>query len=248
MASWPLECWQIPTGASPWWSETCSEGPDHRRGVPQDRFAHLLMRRGSLTLSELFPGLLDELLAHGVPVWNDGDLSKIDASFRGHRLVRSGRFSDLHSTTFYGTSRPLLEFLIRRRVLALPNVTVLEGRDVIELTSTAPRDRVTGVRVSDRSGGQEQVLDADLVVDASGRGSRTPVFLEQLGYARPAEDELTVRLTYSSQFLQMAPDALPEKAVNVGFMPGRSAGMSLFGYENDTWLLTLAGNMGYNLP
>jgi 2-polyprenyl-6-methoxyphenol hydroxylase-like FAD-dependent oxidoreductase len=206
------------------------------------------MRRGSLALSELFPGLLDELLDHGVPAWNDGDLSTIYVSFGGHRLVRSGRFTDLHSTTFYGTSRPLLEFLVRRRVLSLPNVTFLEGLDVIEAVCTVQRDRVTGVRMADRSGGQEQILAADLVVDATGRGSRTPVLLEQLGYDRPEEDELTVRLTYSSQFFRIAPGALPEKYFYVGFIPGHSLGMALFGYENDMWVLTLTGIMGCEPP
>lgn len=169
-------------------------------------------------------------------------------SFGGHRLVRSGRFSDLDATTFYGASRPLLEFLVRRRVLALPNVTFLEGLDVIEAVSTVQRDRVTGVRVADRSGGQEQVVTADLVVDATGRGSRTPAFLEQLGDDRPVEDELTVRLVYSSQFFPMTPGAIPEKVVNVGCIPGRPRAMGLFGYENDTWMLTLGGTMGYQPP
>ena len=93
----------------------------------------MLLRRGSQILSDLFPGLLEDLLADGVPVWNDGDLSKLDLSFRGHQLVRCGRFADLSSTTLYSPSRPLLEFHVRQRILALANVTLLQRRDVLEL-------------------------------------------------------------------------------------------------------------------
>jgi 2-polyprenyl-6-methoxyphenol hydroxylase-like FAD-dependent oxidoreductase len=93
--------------------------PANRQGVPQGRHGHVLLRRGSQILSDLFPGLLDELVADGVPVWKDGDLSKIDVSFRGHQIVRSGRFTDLQSTAFYSPSRPFLEFLVRQRIWLL---------------------------------------------------------------------------------------------------------------------------------
>src|SRR5689334_5873014 len=90
------------------------ETPENRRGVPQGRHAHLLMRRGSMALSELFPGVLEDLAAGGAPVWDDGDLSKLDVSVAGHRLTREGRFSDLDSTIVYSASRPLLEFHLRQ--------------------------------------------------------------------------------------------------------------------------------------
>ena len=61
------------------------------------------------------------------------------------------------------------------------------------MTTTARRDRVTGVFTAQRGGNGVSQLPADLVVDATGRGARTPVMLERLGYARPAEDNVTVR-------------------------------------------------------
>ena len=69
-------------------------------------------------------------------------------------------------------------------------MTIQGGQDVAELTSTADRKRVTGVRVIDRVGGTEQQLTAGLVVDAMGRGAHTPAFLESLGYGRPVEDHI----------------------------------------------------------
>lgn len=222
------------------------DSPENRRGVPQDKHSHLLMRRGSLTIAELFPGLLEELVASGAPVWDDGDLSRLEASLVGHRLVRQGQFSDLHSTIFYSATRPLLEFHVRRHVLALNNILAYPAHEFLDVAMDG--DGVTGVRVRDQDSGEEELLFADLVVDATGRASRLPVLLESRGYPRPAEDEVTIRLTYSSQLFQMSRDKLPEIAVNVGSYPGRPKGMGLFCCENDTWMLTVTGIMGHQPP
>jgi 2-polyprenyl-6-methoxyphenol hydroxylase-like FAD-dependent oxidoreductase len=206
------------------------------------------MRRGSQILSDLFPGLLDELVTDGAPVWDDGDLSKIDVSFRGHRILRSGRFADLSSTAFYSPSRPFLEFHVRQRLLALSNVRILQRRDVFDLTCTPERDRITGVRIANLQNGDEELPFADVVVDATGRGSRTPLFLESLGYPRPVQDELAIGLTYHSQPFHVPPGILKEKVYVYNFVPGRPKAVSLFGYENDTWMLTVQGILGQETP
>jgi 2-polyprenyl-6-methoxyphenol hydroxylase-like FAD-dependent oxidoreductase len=102
-------------------------------------------------------------------------------------------------------SRQLLECLVRQRVRNSPNIVVLQAHDVVDLTSAGQQDRVTGARVRARDGGTENVLAAELVVDATGRGSRTPTFLDHLGYNRPVRDHIDVRLTYTSQLLRLPP-------------------------------------------
>jgi len=216
----------------------------NRRGVPQGRHVHLLLGRGSQVLDELFPGFLDELVAAGAPSF-DGDMSKLYLSNGGHLFPRSGRAKDI---PFFLPSRPLLESHVRRRVRAVANVTVLDGHDVVELTSTPPRDRVTGALVRERPDGSERVLGADLVVDAMGRGARTPAFLEGLGYGRPAEDQLGMRLAYSSQLLRIPPGMLNELMVIIGPVPGRPTGMALFGNENNTWMFSVIGMVGREPP
>ncbi len=216
----------------------------NRRGVPQGRHVHLLLGRGSQVLDELFPGFLDELVAAGAPSF-DGDMSKLYLSNGGHLFPRSGRAIDV---PFFLPSRPLLESHVRRRVRAVANVTVLDGHDVVELTSTPPRDRVTGALVRARPDGSERVLGADLVVDAMGRGARTPAFLEGLGYGRPVEDHLGMRLAYSSQLLRIPPGMLNELMVIIGPVPGRPTGMALFGNENNTWIFSVIGMVGREPP
>lgn len=222
------------------------ELPVNRPGVPQGRHGHLLMRRGSLGMSELVPGVLGDVKAAGAPVWDDGDLGRLDVTMAGHRLVRHGRFTDLDSTILYSPSRPLLEFHIRRRVLALDNVVAYPGCDFKDVVVAG--DRVTGVRVRDQDSGQHRLLSADLVVDATGRGSRMPALLQLRGYPRPAEDELKMRLTYRSQLFRMSVRQWPEIVVSVGFEPGRLKGIWLFSNEDDTVMLTLGGIMGHEPP
>ena len=89
---------------------------------------------------------------------------------------------------------------------------------------------------------------ADLVVDATGRGSRTPAFLESLGYDRPIEDEVVMRLAYASQLLRIPAGMHNEIMVLVGPVPGRPTGMGLFTYENTTWMLTAVGLVGREPP
>lgn len=224
--------------------DALGEGAANRRGVPQGRHPHALLARGAQTLEELFPGILDQLAADGAPVWSDGDLSRLHVSFGGHRMVHWGRSPLAEELPgMYQPSRPFLEAHVRQRVSELPNVRMLDHREVLGLTATEDRRRVTGVRIS---GGR--VLPADLVVDAMGRAAHTPAFLESLGYERPPEDHIVVRTTYVSQSLRLPPEALAEEAVLISPARGRPTGMFLGHNENDSWLFTVFGMAGRQPP
>lgn len=218
----------------------------NRRGVPQGRHAHGLLGRGSQVLAELFPGFLDDLVAAGAPVFDYTDLSKALFSVAGHQLIRAGGYRDIPPAFF--PSRPLLESLVRRRVRETANITLLEGFDVVDLTSTKTRDRVTGARVRSRDGDSERVLTSDLVADATGRGARTPALLDTLGYGRPSEEQVGVRVVYSSQLLRIPPGTLKELVVLVTPVPGRPIAVALAGYEDDTWMFTVGGMVGCEPP
>lgn len=226
--------------------DTLPMDPVNRRGVPQGRLIHAIQSRGTQILDELFPGFRDELAAGGAASWEDGDLSRIRISVGGHQMTRSGRAPNPPSLSF--PSRPFLEWNVRRRVWALPNVTILEGHDVAGLTATPDRDRVTGARVVRRDDDRETTLTADLVVDATGRGSRTPTFLEELGYGRPPEDELVVHLAYACQLLRIAPGAVEEQMIALFPEPGRPKMFALFGYENDMWMVAVGTMAGLEPP
>ncbi|WP_231999272.1 NAD(P)/FAD-dependent oxidoreductase [Mycobacterium sp. 1081908.1] len=220
------------------------DGPLTRRGVPQGAQPHTLPTRAAGIMDELFPGFLDELVAGGARVWDDGDLSRLDLTFNGHPLLRSGKIPDPESIVIHHAHRPFIEWHLRRRVRSIPNVTFLDGHDAVRLTSTPQRGRVTGAVLAARDSGAERTLAADLVVDATGRGSRTPMFLQQLGYRRPREDKLAVHVTYASMRVHVAPGTLRENFTITAAEPGRPTAFAMFGGENDTYVLavqTLAG-------
>jgi 2-polyprenyl-6-methoxyphenol hydroxylase-like FAD-dependent oxidoreductase len=225
--------------------DTLPDNATNRRGVPQGRHLHALLARGAQVLDELFPGILDELVADGVPHFDGQDLSKLHYDLGGHRVVSTG---SVESFTAYLASRPCLEHHVRRRVRAIANITMLDNHDVVELVSTPDAARITGVRIVDRHSRYQGILPANLVVDATGRAARTPAWLDGMGYGRPVEDHVVVHLTYASQVLRMRPGALHELGVLIGVVPGRPTGIGLLNCENDTWVVTAIGMAGQEPP
>ena len=221
------------------------ETAENRRGVPQGRHAHLLVTRGTQILDELLPGLLDDLAAGGVPVIRD--FAEFRFSPGGHRLCLKGRPAEPFSCQ---ASRPYLEAHVRARVRALPTVEIVDRCEVVGLATNAARDRVTGVRVLRRAAGSAaETVDADLVLDATGRGGRTPAWLATIGYGQPPEEQLAIQLKYATRHLRLRPGALGgEKMVAIGAEPGRPTGLVLFAQEQDRWILTVIGYDGHHPP
>ncbi len=211
-----------------------------RRGVPQGRHAHGLLARGQQILEDLFPGFTAELEAAGIPV---GDLGgQVRWYFDGHRL--SPGPTDLR---LVGVARPVLEGHVRRRVAALPGVRFVEGADIAGLTVSGDGGRVTGARVHHE--GREQALEADLVVDATGRGSRAPVWLEELGYGRVPEERIRIDLTYTSVMYRWRTDPFRgDMSINPVATPANPRGAFLHTLGGDRCMLSLTGVLGDRPP
>jgi 2-polyprenyl-6-methoxyphenol hydroxylase-like FAD-dependent oxidoreductase len=119
------------------------DDPVNRRGVPQGRHVHALLARGAQIIDGFFPGILDELVAAGVPVLDDGELSKLYLSYGGHEVLRSGQLTgDDEGLALYLPSRPFLECHVRRRLQAIANVSIRGGHDVTNFMSTPDRTRI----------------------------------------------------------------------------------------------------------
>ncbi len=172
------------------------DGPAFRKGAPHARHAHGLLVRGQQIMEDLFPGLTEDLWAQGAIPTNMGrDLTL----YIGGARVKPFE-ADLVIT---GSSRPLLENAIYSRLRQMPQVRFLTGRDVTGLCTDEANRHVTGIRLQERSkhGQAEQELAADLVVDASGRGSKLPTWLEALGYQPPAETTVDSQTSYTTRDL-----------------------------------------------
>jgi 2-polyprenyl-6-methoxyphenol hydroxylase-like FAD-dependent oxidoreductase len=206
---------------------------EHRKGVPHGRHVHGLHPRGREILDELFPGFTDSLAAAGA-VRCDA-LADLRFQIWGHQLVKApiGLPALL-------ASRPFLEGHIRELVRALPQVTVLGGHSAAGLTATADRRRITGVKVDGSA-----VIEAELVVDASGRGSRTGLWLTDLGYQAPAEDRIDIGLGYSTRSYRLRPGAVDGDAlILTAGTPANPRTGVLAATEGGRHMVTLAGICG----
>ncbi|HTY28084.1 MAG TPA: oxidoreductase [Mycobacterium sp.] len=215
------------------------DGPVDRSAIPQGQHVHLLMARGAQELEGLFPGLLDDMAADGMPVLRNRP-GEIHFTASGHVLGtgRSGR----DGFTGYLPSRALLEWHVRTRVKALPRVQIVRG-DVDEPVFDPAADRVTGVVLD---GGVP--VSADLVVEASGRGSRLPTWMQQWGFEQPRVDTVKVGVTYASHRVRIPVGMMPEKMVVVGAAQDRPLGLGMLFHEDGAWTVTAFGVGGAQPP
>ena len=210
--------------------------PGNRAAVPQGRHVHLLMARGALEFDELFPGLLDSMVAAGVPILENRP-ECIHFGAAGHVLGTGHTLQD--QFTAYVPSRPQLEWQIRRRVYDIPNVEI-QHRSVAQPRFDFDAQRVTGVLLDSDADEPDFVL-SDLVVDAAGRGTRLPVWLEQWGFQRPPEKTIDVGIGYASQQFRLPEGAIRERVIVAGASREEPRGLGLLGYEDGTWMLTTFG-------
>lgn len=221
--------------------DTYPEGVGERSGVPHSRHVHALLARGRLELERLFPGfgnLAREGGAHEI------DFGMDFATLRPYGW--SQRRPDGLSLLF--ASRNLIESVVRGLFRRLPNVTLLEQTAVTSLNSaTNGCRRVTGVTLRSADGSGPTQLDADLVVDASGRASQAPAWLKALGLEPPQETVVNAFAGYSSRWFQApSPERWPQewwwKGIWIDLKEPEvlTAGV-LFPVEHGRWIITLGG-------
>ncbi|MFE2329960.1 NAD(P)/FAD-dependent oxidoreductase [Streptomyces sp. NPDC059385] len=215
------------------------EGPAPRRGLPQGRHTHLLWSGGARAIEEILPGITDD--------WTRAGAIRRSLPTDLVTMTAQGWIPRVPEKQFnISCSRDLLDSVVRARVTALKGVTTLRQSRVRALEGTAAR--VTGVRV----GTPEEeglLLAADLVVDASGRGSRARTWLDALGVAGIRQAEVDSGLVYATRIFEA-----PAGAHEMGFpivnvqsdprvpVPGQTA--TVVPIENGQWQATLSGTRG----
>src|SRR5262249_12191966 len=175
--------------------------PEDRKGVPQGRHVHGLLARGGQLLTRFFPGIVQELLDGGATPFD------VTADFLWHHF---GAYKFRHKTGMVGlsVSRALLESAVRSRVLSLQNINCFQGVAVQGLIP-GPDRCVAGVKlVRQVNGDLRDEIRADLTIDASGRGSHSSVWLEQLGYGSVAQVEIGIDVGYTSRIYERKPGDL----------------------------------------
>ena len=217
--------------------DSFSEDDEPRKGVPQGKSVHVLFGGGIRVINQLFPGFFGELVEKGAVVC---DFSKDLCWYHGG-VWKARPASDLVS---YWQSRPFLESNLRRRLQQETDIQILEQCAVTGLRASPDRTRITGVKIR-RIEGEEQTeeMEADLVVDASGRGSQVPAWLESFGYARPDETTVKVDIGYASRIFETPQDATRDWQIMAlyGTPPKSTRTGYIFPIEGGRWLVSEVG-------
>jgi 2-polyprenyl-6-methoxyphenol hydroxylase-like FAD-dependent oxidoreductase len=217
----------------------------YRRGVPHGRHAHGLISKGQEIVESHFPGVTKEIIDAGVKA---GDFSNdVQWYFNGKRLRPS-----MSGLLCVPATRPVLEYHIRERTRKIPNVIFRDGCDILGLTSTPDRRTVTGVRIRPQtSDDTSETILADLVIDATGRGSRTPAWLQELGYERPEEERVKIGLAYTTRHFRLDTDPLgTDLAIIPAPTPAYPRGAFFYRLPGDDnrFELSLTGMLGDHPP
>jgi 2-polyprenyl-6-methoxyphenol hydroxylase-like FAD-dependent oxidoreductase len=199
--------------------------PQPRAGVPQGRQPHVFLYRGLLDINELLPGLRQNLLDLGAVPFNTGDLPWLGE--HGWFPTSQRRFEVVSAT------RPLFEHVVAQRVLTMSTVTVHQNVRANALHRASNRWLVKGADGS--------CFESDLVVDASGRGSRLPHWLVDLGLEPPPTFAIDAHVGYATRMYLGGPRARELPGVVVAATPTTLTGGLALAVEGRQWLVLAAG-------
>ena len=211
--------------------------PESRKGQPQARHLHGLLARGLQVMTHYFPDLLEALEEGGATVNYIG---------KNMRWFCYGGYRKRINLGHKGAvmSRPFLEWKIRERVQKIDNITFLDEKIVKRLMTDTQSRKVSGVEVISRDQSvPAQLIAANLVVDASGRGSKTPTWLQEMGYTPPQTSRVTVRVGYASQIYSRNPEEEDWIFVSPNAPEEKRAGGAI-PIEGNRWMVTLGGWAG----
>lgn len=221
--------------------ETLPAGPEPRKGVPQGHHIHLLLRSGADAIETLYPGFFRELAEQGgVSV----DFSTPEGAWFQHGVWKR---RPLEHLVVHCQTRPFLEQHLRTRLAHVSNVKIIEQCRAVRLELNPDRSRVTGVFTKSSGEGApseaEELIKTDLLVDASGRNSPTPKWLESEGFAQPEETAVAVRIGYASRFYEAPVRDRKALAVYARAPVSTKSGV-VFPVEGNRWIVTLMGCLG----
>lgn len=214
---------------------------ESRKGQPQTHHIHILLASGLITLQNYFPGLVDDLKNGGATVCDPGE-NMIWNCYGGYRSTFKIGMQIMFA------SRPFLEWKIRQQVLKLKNIELLDRCSVNQLLTDVSGKQITGIQITNKEG--VATLNADLVVDAAGRGSQSGKWLEQLGFKKPEESKVSCKTGYTSRIYKRNPES--ERGSNwlaiTPEAPKEQKGGGAFPVEGNRWIVSLFGWHGDHAP
>ena len=216
-----------------------ADGVEFSKGVPQARHPHILLLRGEQILEEYFPGFREDLLAGGGNRLNFG--SDLDMRFPDGWLPHYE--TKLEAVA---ASRRLLDYTIYQRVAENRNIRFKANSEVMAICSDEHNRRAIGVQIRNRENGRIEDIPAELVVDASGRSSKAPQWLSQLGFTPPEEQTVNALPGYATRIYDI-PEGFDQNWKTLYIMPNPpevTRGAIILPMEGNRWHLSLIGMSG----
>ena len=207
-----------------------------RSGTPQDNHAHGLLAGGLKALTEIYPDFDRDL----------ADAGAVSVNVPGDIRYEKPGVAELPQRDFgipmLSASRPLIELVLRRRTLAAGNVLLWSNCRVREFLSTGQDAAAVQAVQFDTRTGPTRTLNADLVIDASGRGALTLAFLRTLGWEPPPTTMIGVDITYSTAIVAIPSHlALNWKvALTLPDPPYQPLNAVLLPAEGNRWMVSVA--------
>ncbi len=198
-----------------------------RNGIPQADHIHILLARCVEILKKLFPDIEEQLLRRGA--------NKIDFIRDARVRFPTGWSLNFSSNLYTFTcSRYLLESVILDEIKKYEKIRILHGRVDGLVTNN---NKINGVRVGD------EIIEGDLVVDASGKHTNTPRWLEELGFGRVRVSKVDSYIGYATRIIEL--DEEPEwKSMIIFPKPPDNPRMGvLLKIEDQKWMV---GALGIN--
>jgi 2-polyprenyl-6-methoxyphenol hydroxylase-like FAD-dependent oxidoreductase len=213
--------------------------PEPRRGVPQGHQVHALLAIGIESMERLLPNIVDDFVAAGgEPIDQGSDFAILGGEGWSARSASDAKFVALR--------RPILEHVIRERVKQLPGVQIVPGT-VTGLLASDDRSRITGVTLKLADVDQ---IEADFVVDSSGRSSRSTRWIADLGYGQVEEKQIVATINYATALVEIPEDALPEgvRGILTPPTPKIPRGSAVMPCGNGQYQLAALGIMTDKIP
>lgn len=166
-----------------------------RPGAAQGWHLHHLLTAGQIELERFFPGIVDDMVREGA--------FKVDMAAQYRiRLGGSWKKPGTSDIEIVCAGRPLLEWCVRRRLDGESRIDFRYESEVTDLVFDRAQNTVIGVAV----GSEPVVIPAEFVVDASGKNTRVPEFLERIGIGAPEVEQDIINCFYSTMQHRVPPE------------------------------------------
>ncbi|QPW48335.1 FAD-dependent oxidoreductase [Bacillus thuringiensis] len=171
------------------------DGKASRKRVPQSDHPHVLLKGGVKAIEELFPTITNELIEAGSIINN----FTRDLKWHQFGLWKQPFIGEVHMIQ---QSRPLLEWHIQKRIDQVSNITITYKTLVNGLLVDGKLNKVCGVKVKYLETGMQEEVHADIVVDASGFGSKSMEWLREYEI-EVQEEKVRIDLFYATRMFQL---------------------------------------------